>query len=171
MQQQLPSADPPTVLNLHPARTRSGCLRGCLRGWTLLELLIVLALSGIASAAAVPMLREQAVRLRRADGMAALQAAHLAQERHRSTRSRYAENMSALGMPSLSPSGHDEIGVVHADEATFGLTATARTDSPQTSDTTCWRIGIFRTPFDVQWMRGSTAGEMVEDQDRRCWPR
>lgn len=63
------------------------------RGFTLLELLVALALAGILATLAWPGYRDSLVRTRRADGIEALLAVQLAQEKFRSNCAHYAENL------------------------------------------------------------------------------
>lgn len=61
--------------------------QGVQRGFTLLELVIVVAIVGILAAIAYPSYRDQGIRARRADAMAALDTAASALEKYRANRS------------------------------------------------------------------------------------
>ncbi|NEX21535.1 prepilin-type N-terminal cleavage/methylation domain-containing protein [Thiorhodococcus mannitoliphagus] len=88
-------------------------------GFTLLELLITLAIVGILAALAYPSYQQQVRQARRADGQTALMRLAIAQEKFRGTCPRYADRIvgeagcaatgmgsGALGLDNLSVDGH-----------------------------------------------------------------
>ena len=80
------------------------------QGWTLVEMLITLAVMGVLAALALPTYQQQQRQTRRSDGQAALLQLQTDQARWRSTHSSHAESLSALGWTSdRSPLGHYRI--------------------------------------------------------------
>ena len=66
------------------------------RGFTLVELCVVLVVSGLLAAAAWPSWQSQLQRGRRADAVAALMRVQMAQENHRAHHGLYAARLDAL---------------------------------------------------------------------------
>ena len=96
------------------------------RGFTLVEVLIVLGLLCILSAAALPSFQGQLARGRRADGQQALLALAQRLERHYGDRGTYVG--AALGAggvyPALSAGGHYGLSIVHQSADGYSLAAT-----------------------------------------------
>lgn len=114
-----------------------------LRGFTLIEVMIVVAIVGILAAIAIPNYNDYVMRSRRADALNALGSARLAQERWRANNPEYAStaaNVTAAGIPNRSPDGNYDIEVTAANAATYNLRATAR--GRQVNDTTCLQINV-----------------------------
>ncbi len=115
-------------------------------GFTLIELMIVVAIVGILAAIAYPSFQDQIRKSRRSDAMTALTTAAAMQERWYTEHSSYTSTIGNIGDTS-SPEGYYTISVVAQtiDNATvctsgtyvpcYKLTATAT--STQSSDTRC----------------------------------
>jgi type IV pilus assembly protein PilE len=112
-------------------------------GFTLMELLIALAIVGLLSAIAYPNYRQYLLRAHRAEGLTAMQQAALRQERYYSNNSTYAPNMVTLGMPADTQNGYYTISIAPCDtgpnagniDRCFELTANAQ--GAQADDTDC----------------------------------
>lgn len=114
--------------------TISGPCKSSIKGFTLIELVIAIAIVGILAAIAFPMYDQHVVKARRADGMQAVTAAASALERYRA-----ANNFSYTGACTTAQSGEpgcvNEIfnGNVPADggtvfhEITFDVAVDGRT--------------------------------------------
>lgn len=112
-------------------------MKRSLRGFTLTELMIVVALIGILAAFAYPAYQNYVREARRADGHSALSRIAAQQERYFSDNNSYVADLTALGYPSatpLSPDGHYQITAV-VGAGTYSLSAAAQ--GPQADDTDC----------------------------------
>ena len=96
------------------------------RGFTLIELMIVVAIIAILAAIAYPSYSNYAYRARRADAKEMLMRVASAQERYYTNMNKYAD-IGDLNMGSASEQGHYKITVVRANnDQTYTLTAEAQ---------------------------------------------
>jgi type IV pilus assembly protein PilE len=107
-----------------------------LRGLTLVEISIALAVVGIVAAAAWPSQHAQLQRARRMDGIAALTKLQFAQERFRAHHGRYSASLAGIGA-GRSPEGLYLLAVDDAAGDAVTLVARARPDGPQQADADC----------------------------------
>lgn len=108
-----------------------------LRGFTLIEVMIVVIIIGVLAAIALPAYQEYVRQSRRTDGQAALMALQLAQEKFRANNTTYASSTAAVGVTSTSTEGHYQIAVVTGSATAVGYRASATPQGTQASDTTC----------------------------------
>jgi len=133
--------------------------RPCTPAFTLLELLISLAIVAILATITVPSFSGLVAKSRRSDAMAALVQVQLAQERWRAGRPRYTRDLEDLGWSSPeSPDGYYRLRVERADALAF--LALAQPAGVQQSD----RCGVFAIGVDGPDHREGYAG-------RDCWRR
>ena len=93
------------------------------QGFTLIELMIVVAIIGIISAIAYPAYTEYVNQSRRTDGMSALLNAQLQQEKFRANNISYASTVASAGVAATSPDGYYNIAVANSNTNTFTMTA------------------------------------------------
>ena len=102
-----------------------------MKGFSLIELMIVVAIMGIIAAIAIPAYQNQILSSRRADSMSELLQMHMQQEGYRLENISYATT-AQLDVPT---SDFFTYTVADVSATTFTLKATAK--SSQTGDTSC----------------------------------
>lgn len=105
------------------------------RGFTLVEVLVVCAVSVLLAMIAWPVYRGQLQRAARAEAIEALQRLQLAQERHRETFGVYAAELKAVGFAAAVPGGRYDLALVPSGVESYRALAVARADGPQAGDT------------------------------------
>ena len=108
-----------------------------IKGFTLTELVIAVAIIGILAAIVYPIYTDHMRETRRSDGWIALTAAAAEQQRWHSVNFSYTSDLDNLGGEN-SPEDFYTLSVaVPEGGASFMLTATAKADGVQSSDTGC----------------------------------
>jgi type IV pilus assembly protein PilE len=146
---------------MRPAGLRSRPA-GRISGFTLIELMIVVAIVAILAAVAIPSYQNYVRKGNRADGRALLQAANLAQEKHRLGNAAYASATTALSgvCPTsgtcTSGQNHYSLAISGASATGYTLTANA-TSSMQLGDSGCTAIVL------------TVAGTTMSYTPSACW--
>lgn len=112
------------------------------KGFTLIELMIAVAVIGILIAIAVPAYRDQTMKSRRADAITALEKAAARQEQYYFQHNAYTTTESNLGGAATyitSPEGYYRVVVTqpNGSDQEYTLTATPVSGGPQASDAKC----------------------------------
>lgn len=132
---------------------------GRLRGMTLMELMIALAIVAILAALAYPSYRDSLMRGRRIDAIGSLLAVRVAQERWRANHTAYA-GLDELGHADASADGYYGLRVLAHDVAGFLAIAQPRADGPQRGDS----CGTYAVDQHGPRLTGGYA-------DATCWRR
>ncbi len=145
------------------------------RGFSLLELVIVLAILGGLAAIALPAYRSSVLRANRSEARAALLALAVAEEKFYSSCNSYTSVLdpsapTACAPPSLRFSNRSEHGwygieVDAADAASWTASATAALDGPQSADSACRVLQLAST--GARSARRSDGRENAQE----CWSR
>jgi type IV pilus assembly protein PilE len=106
-------------------------------GFTLIELMIVVAIIGVLAAIAVPAYTDYVKKGKRSDAKAALLEAQLAEEKYRANHTDYG-TLADIGVSATSPDGYYTIADVGTpDSTTYSITA-----APTFSDSECGTFAI-----------------------------
>ena len=130
------------------------------KGFTLIELMIVVAIIAIIAAIAIPAYSDYVTRSKRADGKTGLLAFQLEQEKFRANNPTYA-SAAALGLPANSPDDHYQITVTNFSAASYALSATPNASQ---NDPECATLTIDESS------NKSATGNAV-DPASTCWQR
>lgn len=106
------------------------------RGFTLIELMVVVAIVAILAAIAYPSYTRYAFRARRVDGQNLLLQVANAEERFYSTHNQYTDDLTEFGYtdPQLSEKGYYSVAVAFTGDAAQAYVATATAEGVQASD-------------------------------------
>lgn len=131
------------------------------RGFSLIELMIVVAVMAILASVALPSYRQHVMRSHRTDATSALLRLAAEQEKFYIQNNRYA-TYAELKSPTTEH-GWYTLAVPTANATTFEITATAKTGEPQEADKDC------RT-FRVNAAGQRTARDASNaDSTGKCW--
>ncbi|GIX31137.1 MAG: hypothetical protein KatS3mg124_1609 [Porticoccaceae bacterium] len=123
------------------------------RGFTLIEVLVAVAVIAILLAIALPAYQDQLRRARRADAMDALMLIHQREERHRANNASYTTDLSALGVGTTSLEGYYGLSVPSASATGFEARATAVAGTSQARDTGCTVLRLIVSPTYPRGLR------------------
>jgi type IV pilus assembly protein PilE len=137
-------------------------------GFTLIEMLIVLAITAILAAIAYPSLKHLVLQSRRSDAHTALVRVQQRQEHWRSSHSTYGE-LEQLGLPSTSPLGHYQIRILQTSATGFEIITIAQ--KAQRDDQGCIVMRVQRIGAHTVYTSGPDEKTLNDTQaNRRCWP-
>ncbi len=116
------------LMERHPTRKVQAA------GFSLMEMLFAIVILAILVSIAVPTFNNAIRKSRRADGIQALRALQLSQERHRSNNTTYGTTTQILGSNTTSPGGWYTLAITSPTATGYTATATAVSGTSQTAD-------------------------------------
>ena len=147
-----------------------------MKGFTLIELVIVVAIVGVLTAIGLPAYRDYVVRTNRVDAKTALATLSLAQERFYSVNNRYTANVASLGTAAgltntggawVTPNGYymvtiEDVSGTMANGGPYLLRATPTSKGKQ-SDDKCNQLTL--TSTGKKDIASAYSGKVWQD----CW--
>lgn len=104
-------------------------------GFSLLELIITVAIVGVLASVAYPSFMNSVQKSRRSDATTALLDLQLAQEKYRANNSAYAADLTTLGWPSsTSREGYYTISISASSAVSWSGSASPKTGTAQAGD-------------------------------------
>lgn len=134
------------------------------RGFTLIEVMIVVAVVAILAAVALPNYFDSVRKSRRSDAITALNAIAQSQERWRANNATYSNVLTSAGLNVANPSsGYYTLAVTGNTGTAYTATATAA--GAQASDAKCTTLTLAMSAGTITY--GSTGTATAN----RCWNR
>jgi type IV pilus assembly protein PilE len=139
-------------------------------GFSLIELLLVVALVGIVSTVAIPNYQKHVLRSRRSEAQAFLSAAAQAQERYRSNAPSYADSLDLLGLAPCSGNYCYELKPSSAPPflAGYEIHAVPLARGPQAADRDCADMYIQLQAGQLSYRDRNPISTAT---GAACWPR
>ena len=148
-------------------RTRSRLPRSG-RGFTLIELMITVAIVGILATIAYPLYTDQVRKSRRVDARSLVLQAANREEQIYTARNAYVSGMDALGLSEVTDNGAYKVTATAkgSDDQGYRITATAVAAKGQDQDT-CRTLSVDESGRRTAWTgAGLGSGTDVSDE---CW--
>ncbi len=143
-------------------RPRSG-------GFSLIELMVAIAVAGLLATVAMPSFVDAVRKTRRSEAFAAMSAIQQAQERWRASHPSYTAAWADLAASSATPRGYYTLSISTPaspdDRIGYDLVATAARS--QVEDTPCKRMAIELRRGRVRYGSGASAIDWTDTN--RCW--
>lgn len=154
-------SDRTTMTDFPKTMNTNTAVRKKVDGFSLIELLIAIAIIGILAGIAYPSYTSYVIKTKRSDGAFGLMEAVQAMERCKSTKFSYA-TCTLTGQQTISPEKHYTIALAAAPTAS-AFTIVATPQGSQTNDTEC-------TSLSIDHLGNQTSKPGADDTDENgCW--
>ncbi len=148
-------------------------------GFTLIELMIAVAVVGIVVAVALPSYNSSIRKSRRTDAFTALHAVQMAQERWRANNPTYSNQLTAaatatppgLAQLATTANGHYTISLDAVSATGYSALATPVSTSSQAQDGPCSRLRVRVEAGNIRYGSAAATGSFDESPGNRCWSR
>ena len=165
-QPAIPAARRPTPTIDLPCAHRFAASRPH-RGFTLIELMIAVAVAGVLSSVALPSFESQLQKSRRSDVLVATMQVQAAQERFRSSATGYG-SLAEIGVHAVSAAGHYGLQISAITAQGYDLLATAT--GAQARDTACRHMKLTSIDMNLAYASGPDATVANPSvANRKCW--
>jgi type IV pilus assembly protein PilE len=151
----------------HACRSGRATARSFARGFTLIELMLVVVVAGLLSSVAYPSFMGQLQKIRRADAMVSILQVQAAQERFRANNLSYG-TLAEIGVAAVSAAGHYalQIGAPSAN----GYEVVAVATGSQSHDAACRNLKVRVEGGNLVQASGvDAATNNASPQNRQCW--
>jgi len=136
-------------------------------GFTLIELMICIAVVGVLSSVAYPAFSGTLATTRRSDALVALMKVQVLQERYRADHASYG-SLSQLGLDNASPSRHYQVEMLESSASGYVVRASAV--GGQQRDTPCRHLRLTVDGLNLVYASGATdETNNASSANRRCW--
>ena len=153
-----------TTTALPPSRQAT---RRASAGFTLIEMMIVVSITGVLSSIAYPSFTGQVQKVRRTDAVVAAMQVQWAQERWRANNPAYG-SLAQIGISAASPAGHYTLQVIGPDASRYEVLATAT--GAQSRDTNCAFLKLSMLGANTVYASGPDANTgNATAANRQCW--
>jgi len=147
-------------------------------GFSLIELMIAVAIIGLLGAVAFPTYMDSVRKSRRSDAFTALGAIQLNQERCRANQPTYCASITAattddppgLNLPAVTASGYYNLTLANVDATGFTAVATPVDGKSQVNDGDCARLCVRIQRGNIAYASGAGACGAFSPANR-CWAR
>jgi type IV pilus assembly protein PilE len=141
------------------------------RGFTLIELMIAVAVVGILAMVALPSLMDSIRKGRRSEAFAALASLQQAQERWRSNNASYTATLSDLGFSSANTSsGYYTLSLSNATATGYVISAEGNSGTSQANDK-CRKLSVQVLGGSVKYAGCASCSSYTYAPTDACWSR
>jgi type IV pilus assembly protein PilE len=144
-------------------------------GFTLIELMIVVAVIVVLAMIALPSFIDSVRKGRRSDAFAALTQVQQAQERWRANNPSYNADLTgadSLGLASTTtPGGNYELSLSDVGAAGYTVTASAVSGTSQASDSACVKLVLTLQGGNFRYNSVDAGNTVDSSGTSRCWNR
>jgi len=153
----------------HFARRTSPC------GFTLIELMIAVAILAILTAVAFPSFLDSVRKGRRAEAFSGLAGLQQAQERWRTNNANYTTTIGNLGVGSSTPYYDLTVSAPSANAADLAIgyivTAVGKTGTSQANDSQCRKLSVWVDRGSVKYAGCGSCSTFTYSASNACWAR